>query len=327
MAVLNHVNKELTAKIVFYGPGLCGKTTNIKYIYEAMDEDRRGKILSLSTNSDRTLFFDFLPVDAGELSGFKVKLQLYTVPGQVFYENTRKRVLKGADGIVFVADSQEKMLDADKASLQQMLISLEENGTRREDIPIVMQYNKRDLPDICTVEELDAALNTGNYPFFEAIASEGIGVEDTLESVSKLVIKRAAEMLPPQNQEEERVMPDDDKSLEGPEFDSSTVMMDRKKLLAELGAIADGTKNPPDESGGQSSRDGNPAEDDPFSQSEEDASLLDSQENFEQLADEPIPGDGREPGSFELVPGMPVDLPVRIGGRPYRLKIILEEES
>ena len=166
MVVLNPVKREMTAKIVYYGPGLCGKTTNLRFIYENLDETQRGRMLALSTETDRTLFFDFLPVDMGEVRGFRVRMQLYTVPGQVFYEETRKRVLRGADGIVFVADSQRSLWDANLDSFRQLQRNMRENGLNPTKIPIVLQYNKRDLPEVVSIEDLDAALNPGNLSFF-----------------------------------------------------------------------------------------------------------------------------------------------------------------
>jgi mutual gliding-motility protein MglA len=188
MALLNHVTRELTAKIVYYGPGLCGKTSNLKFIYENTDDEQRTKMLSLSTEADRTLFFDFLPMDLGTMRGFKVRVQLYTVPGQVFYEETRKRVLKGCDGVVFVADSQRRMAEANRESLLQLHQHLKDNHLLFSEIALVLQYNKRDLGDLLSVEELDRDLNPGNVPFFEAVASEGIGVEDTLKAIIRLVM-------------------------------------------------------------------------------------------------------------------------------------------
>ena len=190
MALINHATRELTAKIVYYGPGLCGKTTNLKYIYECLDDDQRGPMLSLATEADRTLFFDFLPLEVGTVKGFRVRVQLYTVPGQVFYEETRRRVLKGADGVVFVADSQRSMADSNKESFRQLIKHLADNHLDPDDMPIVLQYNKRDLEDILTLEEMDRDLNAGPRPFFEAVASEGIGVEDTFAAITRLVLKK-----------------------------------------------------------------------------------------------------------------------------------------
>lgn len=238
MVVINPVKRELTAKIVYYGPGLCGKTTNLKYVYEVLDEALRGKMLSLATEADRTLFFDFLPVDMGEVKGFRVRMQLYTVPGQVFYEATRKRVLMGADGVVFVADSQRSMWDANIQAFEQLTQHLNENGIKPDDIPIVLQYNKRDLPDISTVEELDEALNPGNLAFFEAMASEGVGVEETLRSVTKQVLKN---LLSRNTGKEKKAAKEVVAPLSPPPppapkgAANATVMMNRDKLLAELG--------------------------------------------------------------------------------------------
>jgi mutual gliding-motility protein MglA len=189
MALLNHVTREITAKIVYYGPGLCGKTSNLTYIYDNLEDDGRGSMLSLATQADRTLFFDFLPMEIGSIRGFKARVQLYTVPGQVYYEETRKRVLKGSDGVVFVADSQRQMRDANRESFAQLRQHLSENGLDLDEIPLVLQYNKRDLADLLSVEELDADLNPGNSPFFEAVANEGIGVEDTLKAIIRIVLK------------------------------------------------------------------------------------------------------------------------------------------
>jgi mutual gliding-motility protein MglA len=189
MALLNHVTREITAKIVYYGPGLCGKTSNLTYIYENLDDDGRGNMLSLATQADRTLFFDFLPMEIGSIRGFKARVQLYTVPGQVYYEATRKRVLKGSDGVVFVADSQRQMREANRESFGQLKEHLSANGLDLAEIPLVLQYNKRDLSDLLSVEELDADLNPGNFPFFEAVANEGIGVEDTLKAIIRIVLK------------------------------------------------------------------------------------------------------------------------------------------
>lgn len=190
MALLNYAKRELNAKIVYYGPGLCGKTTNIKYIYSKLHPDGRGKLLSLATQTDRTLFFDFLPVELGEIKGFKTRFHLYTVPGQVFYNSTRKLVLKGVDGIIFVADSQRDMLDANLESLQNLRDNLAEHGLRLEDVPYVIQCNKRDLPDVLPLEEMDRALNGGRVPLFAGSAVEGKGVFPTLTTVSKMVLHK-----------------------------------------------------------------------------------------------------------------------------------------
>ncbi len=194
MVLFNYSTKELTAKIVYYGPGLCGKTTNLQFIFENLPANiHKGKMLSLATKTDRTLFFDFLPIDLGTIRGMRTRLQLYTVPGQVFYNTTRKLVLKGADGLVFVADSQKKMLDANSESFGNMEQNLREHGMEIETVPHVLQFNKRDLKDILTVEELNAALNRHNVPIYEAVATTGIGVQDTLKAVTRLVLNSLRE--------------------------------------------------------------------------------------------------------------------------------------
>lgn len=188
MAVFNSSTRELVLKIVYYGPALCGKTTNLEYVYSQMPEDKKGKMLSLATESDRTLFFDFLPLDLGKIQGWNLRIQLYTVPGQVFYDATRRLVLKGADGIVFVADSQRELLEANVESLKNMKENLRANGLDYQTIPLVFQYNKRDLKDILPVEELNNALNERNVPYFEAIAIQGKGVMETLKEITRLTI-------------------------------------------------------------------------------------------------------------------------------------------
>ncbi len=193
MVLFNYSTRELTAKIVFYGPGLCGKTTNLQFIYESIpDNVKKGKMLSLATKTDRTLFFDFLPLELGKIRGMKTRVQLYTVPGQVFYNSTRKLVLKGADGVVFVADSQAKMLEANVESYKNLEDNLREMGLRIEEIPLVMQFNKRDLPHLASVEEMNTQINRHNAPFYEAVAMTGIGVEDTLKAITKLVLNNLA---------------------------------------------------------------------------------------------------------------------------------------
>lgn len=188
MVVFNYSTRELTTKVVFYGPGLCGKTTNLQFIYDHMPQGVRGKMLSLATKSDRTLFFDFLPIDLGQIQGMKTKVQLYTVPGQVFYNETRRLVLKGADGVVFVADSQENMLDANLDSFRNLEENLAAHGMSLEDTPHVIQYNKRDLPNAMPIEPLNERLNRYNAPFYEAIATTGVGVQETLRHITKLVL-------------------------------------------------------------------------------------------------------------------------------------------
>ena len=189
MVLFNYSTKELTAKVVYYGPGLCGKTTNLQWVHEKLPIKNKGKMLSLATETDRTLFFDFLPIEIGTIRGMKTRIQLYTVPGQVFYNATRRMVLKGADAVCFVCDSQEAMLDANLESYENMRQNLEANEIDADEIPVVLQYNKRDLPNALPIEILNERMNPHNYPFYEAIAVKGIGVEDTLKAVTKLVFK------------------------------------------------------------------------------------------------------------------------------------------
>ena len=188
MSFINLMAREINCKIVYYGPGLCGKTTNLQYIYERTNPDAKGKMISLATETDRTLFFDFLPLALGEIRGFKTRFYLYTVPGQVFYDASRKLILKGVDGCVFVADSQIARMEANEESLENLRTNLAEQGYNLDKVPFVMQYNKRDMPDVASVEELRALLNPGNVPDFEGCAKTGVGVFDTLKSVAKLVL-------------------------------------------------------------------------------------------------------------------------------------------
>jgi mutual gliding-motility protein MglA len=188
MVLFNYATREITAKIVYYGPGLCGKTTNLQFVYESLPSNNKSKMLSLATKQDRTLFFDFLPLDLGKIRGMRTKLQLYTVPGQVYYNSTRQLVLKGADGIVFVADSQESALDANIESLQNLEDNLKRQGMRIREIPLVIQYNKRDLPNAMPVASLEEAINRFGAPSFESVATTGIGVEETLRGVTHTVL-------------------------------------------------------------------------------------------------------------------------------------------
>jgi len=188
MSFVNYNTKEINCKIVYYGPGLGGKTTNIQYIYQKTAPDSKGKIISLNTENERTLFFDFLPLDLGEIRGFKTRFHLYTVPGQVFYEASRKLILRGVDGIIFVADSQVERMEANLESLQGLERNLEEQTYDIEKLPLVMQWNKRDLPNISSTGDLQQALNRWQVPAFEAVATSGQGVFETLKMVSKLVL-------------------------------------------------------------------------------------------------------------------------------------------
>ena len=188
MVFFNHATRQMTAKIVYYGPGLCGKTTNLSAIYERTSQKARGEMVSLNTETDRTLFFDLLPMEVGVIGGFKAKLQLYTVPGQVFYNSTRKLVLKGVDGIVFVADSQLAMLDANRESIQNLTENLRELGLKIGDIPMVFQWNKRDLKAIVPAEQLERELNPRRLTSYEAVACTGEGVFETLRGISRLAL-------------------------------------------------------------------------------------------------------------------------------------------
>src|SRR6476469_5559316 len=186
MVLFNYATKEITAKIVYYGPGLCGKTTNLQFIYDSLPSNNKSKMLSLATKTDRTLFFDFLPLDLGKIRGMRTKLQLYTVPGQVYYNSTRQLVLKGADGIVFVADSQDVALDANVESFQNLEDNLKRQGLRLREMPLVMQWNKRDLPNALPIADINKELNKLGAPNYESVATTGVGVEDTLRGITQL---------------------------------------------------------------------------------------------------------------------------------------------
>ena len=188
MSFINYASREINCKIVYYGPGLCGKTTNLQYIYEKTAPEAKGKMISLATETERTLFFDFLPLTLGEIRGFKTRFHLYTVPGQVFYDASRKLILKGVDGVVFVADSQEERMDANTESLDNLRTNLKEQGYDLDRLPYVVQYNKRDLENIVTIEELRRELNPTGVPEFEACATVGDGVFETLKAVAKLIL-------------------------------------------------------------------------------------------------------------------------------------------
>ncbi len=188
MSFINHMTKEINCKIVYYGPGLCGKTTNLQYIHETSNPAARGKMISLATETDRTLFFDFMPLDLGKIGGFKIRFHLYTVPGQVFYDASRKLILKGSDGVIFVADSQVGRSEANLESIENLHSSLAEHGYAPGSIPFVIQYNKRDLPSAMPVEELRQVLNPQGVPEYEAAAINGDGVFETLKGISKLVL-------------------------------------------------------------------------------------------------------------------------------------------
>jgi signal recognition particle receptor subunit beta len=188
MSFINYSAREINCKIVYYGPGLCGKTTNLLYIYKKTNPDSKGKMISLATETERTLFFDFLPLSLGSIRGFKVRFHLYTVPGQVFYDASRKLILRGVDGVVFVGDSQVERMEANVESVENLRKNLQEQGFNPDTVPFVVQYNKRDLPNVVPTVELEKALNPRKVPSFEAVAMSGTGVFETLKEISKQVI-------------------------------------------------------------------------------------------------------------------------------------------
>ncbi len=188
MSFINYSSREINVKLVYYGPGLCGKTTNLQYIYKKTNPDAKGKMISLATETERTLFFDFLPLALGEIRGFKTRFHLYTVPGQVFYDASRKLILKGVDGVIFVADSQVERMESNVESVENLRINLAEQGYNLDNIPYVIQYNKRDLPNVAPVAEMDKLLNPRGLPSFESVAMTGVGVFDTLKNLAKQVL-------------------------------------------------------------------------------------------------------------------------------------------
>jgi signal recognition particle receptor subunit beta len=188
MSFINYSSREINCKIVYYGPGLCGKTTNLQYIYNKTNPEAKGKMISLATETERTLFFDFLPLSLGEIRGFKTRFHLYTVPGQVFYDASRKLILRGVDGVVFVADSQLERMEANIESLDNLRVNMQDHGHNLDKLPYVVQFNKRDLPNSASLEDLKSQLNPTNVPEFEAVATTGVGVFDTLKAVAKLVL-------------------------------------------------------------------------------------------------------------------------------------------
>jgi mutual gliding-motility protein MglA len=194
MSFINYSSREINCKIVYYGPGLCGKTTNLQHIYQKTNPDVKGKMISLATETERTLFFDFLPLALGEIRGFKTRFHLYTVPGQVFYDASRKLILKGVDGVVFVADSQIERMEANVESLDNLKVNLLEQGYELTKIPYVVQYNKRDLPNAAPLAEMRRLLNPTNVPDFEARATSGHGVFETLKAVAKGVLSDLKKM-------------------------------------------------------------------------------------------------------------------------------------
>ncbi len=188
MTFINYASREINCKIVYYGPGLCGKTTNIQWIYEQANPEKRGKLVSLSTETDRTLFFDFLPLDMGTIKGFKVRFHLYTVPGQVFYDASRKLILRGCDGIIFVADSQAARMEANIESIANLATNLRENGFDIRSIPYVLQFNKRDMPSAVSMDEMARLLSFRNEPMIEAIANKGVGVIESLKASARQIL-------------------------------------------------------------------------------------------------------------------------------------------
>jgi signal recognition particle receptor subunit beta len=202
MVSINYAFREICCKIVYYGPGLSGKTTNLIYIHKKAPPQTKGELISLATDADRTLYFDFLPLDIGKIQNFSTKFQLYTVPGQVYYNATRKLVLRGVDGLVFVADSQAAKLEENIESMNNLVENLEEYGYVLEELPMIMQYNKRDLEEISSLEELEKVLNPRGLPNFEAVAVKGIGVFDTLKGISKLVLDKARSKSEPKEKKE-----------------------------------------------------------------------------------------------------------------------------
>ena len=188
MTFINYASREINCKIVYYGPGLCGKTTNIQWIHEQANPEKRGKLVSLATETDRTLFFDFLPLDMGTVKGFKVRFHLYTVPGQVFYDASRKLILRGCDGVIFVADSQRARLEANIESIANLATNLKENGFDIRTVPYVLQLNKRDMPTAAPVPEMERLLRFRNEPMIEAVASNGTGVIETLKACARQIL-------------------------------------------------------------------------------------------------------------------------------------------
>jgi hypothetical protein len=189
MTFINYASREINCKIVYYGPGLCGKTTNLQYIYDKTNPNAKGKLISLATETDRTLFFDFLPLELGTVRGFRTRFHLYTVPGQVFYDASRKLILKGVDGVIFVADSQVERMDANVESVENLQANLKTQGYDINTIPFVLQLNKRDLPNVAPIDEMKQLLMRKDQPVFEAVASKGPGVFETLKGVAKLVLQ------------------------------------------------------------------------------------------------------------------------------------------
>ncbi|HUP46912.1 MAG TPA: GTPase domain-containing protein [Thermoanaerobaculia bacterium] len=247
MVLFNHATREMTAKIVYYGPGLCGKTTNLMVIFDKLDPKSKGKMLSLATKTDRTLFFDLLPVDIGKVGNFNLKIQLYTVPGQVFYNETRKLVLKGADAVVFVADSQPAMVEANKESFANLLDNMRENQIDPEDTPIIIQFNKRDIPGVLPVDDLQEALDLEGYPFAEASALKGEGVMETFKLASKITAKHLFNRLKGKSQPIDRKKPDKAakaKARKTPDPEPETPFPDSAAPFADSVPFPEASENP-----------------------------------------------------------------------------------
>ncbi len=244
MVSINYSSREVCCKIVYYGPGLSGKTTNLQYVHSKVPSNTRGKLISLATESDRTLYFDFLPINIGTINGFAAKFQLYTVPGQVYYNATRKLVLRGVDGVVFVADSQPDKMDENIESLTNLEENLREYGYDVNDMPLVIQYNKRDLPGVMTVEQLNAILNPQGRPWYEASATIGNGVFDTLKLIIKLVLEKAKSTGSPRSSP-----PDQPTEVTAPSVPVATVTTDaatttRRESIPQAVGVTAGPESP-----------------------------------------------------------------------------------
>ncbi len=301
MVLFNHATREMTAKIVYYGPGLCGKTTNLMVIFEKLDPKQKGKMLSLATKTDRTLFFDLLPVDIGKVGNFNLKIQLYTVPGQVFYNETRKLVLKGADSVVFVADSQPAMVDANRESFANLMENLEANHIDVSDTPIIIQYNKRDIPGVLPVDQLQKALNFESYPFMEASAVKGDGVMETFKLASKITAKHLMNRLKGGGKSE-------------PEPKAGAKARAAEAKAAEKRAPAPAPAAPARAAAVAPSSAPMEAPVNPFADSvpfpESDANLLDAYEKMEEVSLEQLLLEGRErPATFSGSVPIPVPIP------------------
>jgi hypothetical protein len=322
MALYDPSLRELTVKIVYCGPGLSGKTSNLNFLFENLEEGSRGRLISVPSDADRTLFFDFLPLEIGKVKEVKVRLQLYTVPGQVFYEETRRKVVRGADGVVFVADSQRSMAEANLQSRRQLEEHLTSHGLDPAEVPCVLQYNKRDLKDLLSLEEMDRDLNPDNRPFFEAVANEGVGVEDTFKAVCALVLRRlfsrpmdayvrepapAAEMLFPDSPE---LLAEADAT---DPFALALHSPERAEDSAEI-LFVDEKGEPP------ALADGGWADLPPAGEAVELEEVLEPPTQVPPVPQMPPPGSA----PTRLGVGEPLELSLEIGGKPYVLRLVLE---